>query len=178
MDALECINSRRSVRKYKSKKIPSMIIKKLIAAGANAPSAFNDQSWVFITITEKSIKENIVAVKSQKSKFLKDAPLLIACCYDSKKSRTSHDVENVSLAAENILLAAHALGLGAGYITAYDSNFSEINETISKELKLPKNVKVVCLLSIGYPNEKPAKKIMRPLKEIWSKEKYGCFGMH
>ncbi len=173
MDALKCIDSRRSIRKYKSKKIPLAIIKRLILAGANAPSAFNDQSWVFITITKKKTMEDIVSVKSQKSQFLKNAPLLIACGYDSKKSRTLHDVENVSLAAENILLAAHALGLGACYVTAYDSNFPEINKSITNALKTPGNVKIICLLSIGYPNEKPGKKNMRLLKEVWSREEYG-----
>jgi len=173
VDAIKCINSRRSIRKYKDKKVPASIIKQLIVAASNAPSSFNDQPWVFITITKKEAMEKIAAVKSQKSQFLKTAPLLIACCYDDLKCRAkSHSPENVAVAAENILLAAHALKLGACYIGAFDPNYPEIEKSIIDVLKLPNNVKVICLLSIGYPDEKPGSKTMRKLPEIWKKEEY------
>jgi nitroreductase len=173
MDALDCINSRRSIRKYKHNKIPLNIVRKLIVAGMNAPSSFNDQPWVFVTIAKKATMEKLAAVKSQKSQFLKTAPLLIACCYDDLKCRAkSHSAENVAIAAENILLAAHALGLGACYIGAYDPNYPEIEKSIIDAIKLPKNVKVICLISVGYPDEIPYKKKMRKISEIWKKEEY------
>jgi len=173
MEALKAINTRRSIRKYKKKKIPQALIKKLIEAGRNAPSAFNDQPWVFITFTDQAKKDAIAKHKSQKSKFIKDAPLMIACCYDKQKSHTTdHNLENVAVAAENILLAAHALGLGACYIGAFDSSYPGIENSIIKVLKLPKHVHIVCLISVGYPDEKPIKKRMRPINEIWKKEYY------
>ncbi|MFA5744309.1 MAG: nitroreductase family protein [Candidatus Nanoarchaeia archaeon] len=174
MDAIKCINTRRSIRKYKNKKIPADIIKQLITAGSNAPSSMNDQPWVFITITKRQTIANLTKVKAQLSKFIGTAPLIIACCYDETKSRSkAHNLENVALAAENILLTCNALKLGACYVTAFDSRFPEIEKSIIKELKLPKNVKPVCLISIGYPDQKPGIKKMRPLKEIWNKEYYG-----
>jgi len=173
MDSIKCINTRRSIRKYSDKKIPAKTIKELIIAGSNAPSSLNDQPWVFITITKKKTMEKIVGLKVQLSKFIASAPLNIACCYDETKSRAKHhNLENVALAAENILLAAHALGLGACYVTAFDPRFPEIEESIIRELKLPGNIKAVCLISIGYPAEKPGKKKMRPLSEIWKREEY------
>ena len=173
MEALEAINTRRSIRKYLKKKVPKKIVKKLIIAARNAPSAYNDQPWVFITFTDKSKKEAIANQKSQRSKFIKDAPLIIACCYDERKSHTTaHNLENVAVAAENILLAAHALGLGACYIGAFDPNYPSIEKSIIRALKLPRHVKVVCLITVGYPNEIPKKKKMRPLKEIWMEECY------
>lgn len=173
MDALKCINSRRSVRKYLDKKVPAKTIKGLIVAASNAPSSLNDQPWIFITITKKKTMNALASLKVQLSKFIGTAPLLIACSYDEAKSRSKqHNLENVALAAENILLAAHAKGLGACYVTAFDQKFPEIEESIVKALKLPSNVKPVCLISVGYPKEKPGKKKMRPISEIWKKEEY------
>jgi nitroreductase len=173
MDAIKCINSRRSIRKYKEKKIPANIIKELIVAASNAPSSLNDQPWIFITITKKKTMDNLAGLKVQLSKFIATAPLIIACCYDENKSRAKHhNLENVALAAENILLAAHALGLGACYVTSFDPRFPEIEASIIKELELPNHVKSVCLISIGYPDQKPGDKKMRKLSEIWMREKY------
>jgi nitroreductase len=70
MDFLDIINSRRSIRKYKKKNIPAHIVKKLIVAGMNAPSSFNDQPWVFVSITNQETKDKIAGVKSQRSQFL------------------------------------------------------------------------------------------------------------
>nr|MBD3312160.1 nitroreductase family protein [archaeon] len=173
MEALKAINTRRSVRKYKKKKVPKKIIKELINAARNAPSSYNEQPWVFITITDKEKLRKIAEPEEQKSNFLKDAPLVIACCYDEKKSSTKiHNLENVAVAAENILIAANALGLGACYVTAFTSKYPVIEKRIRKVLKLPGNVHPVCLITIGYPDEEPVDKEMRPLKEVWKKEEY------
>jgi len=173
MEAIKAINTRRSIRSYKKKSIPKRIVKQLINAGRNAPSAFNDQPWVFITFTDQAKKDSIAKHKSQRSKFIREAPLMIACCYDERKSHSAaHNLENVAVAAENILLAAHALGLGACYIGAFDPNYPGIEKSIIKQLKLPKHVKIVCLISVGYPNEVPGKKRMRPLNEVWKNEFY------
>lgn len=173
MDALKAVNTRRSIRKYKDKKIPVQVIKKLITAARNAPTSFNDQPCVFITVTNQETKDAIASVKSQRSQFLKTAPLLIACCYDETKSKaTSHNLENAAAAAENILITANALGLGACYVGGFDPNYPEIENTINKALKLPGHVKIVCLISVGYPDETPAKKTLRPLNEVWKKENY------
>ncbi|MDD2678800.1 MAG: nitroreductase family protein [Candidatus Nanoarchaeia archaeon] len=173
MDALKCINTRRSIRKYKARKIPADIVKKLIVAGMNAPSSFNSQPWVFITVTKKDTMNKIASVKSQRSQFLKTAPLLIACCYDESRSKSpAHDLENVAVAVENILLAAHALGLGACYIGGFDPKFPDIEKSMSKALKLPKKIKIVCLISLGYPDESPKSKTMRKISEVLRKEHY------
>jgi nitroreductase len=172
MDALNFINSRRSIRKYKSKAIPAGIARKLITAGMNAPSAYNSQPWVFILIRELKTKQSIVEAKGG-SQFIMDAPLLIACCYDESKTPDKyHNVENVSLAAENILLAAHILGLGACYLGGFDPENPLVGKKISKALKLPKNVHIVCLISIGYPDEIPKIKKMRKISEVLKNELY------
>ena len=172
MDALNFINSRRSIRKYKSKAIPSGIARKLITAGMNAPSAYNSQPWVFILIRELKTKQSIVEAKGG-SQFITSAPLVIACCYDESKTPDKfHNIENVSLAAENILLAAHSLGLGACYLGAFDPEHPKVEKSINKALKLPKNIHIVCILSVGYPDEIPKSKKMRKYSEVIKNEHY------
>ncbi|PIU88521.1 hypothetical protein COS64_03415 [archaeon CG06_land_8_20_14_3_00_37_11] len=173
MDALKAINTRRSIRNYKDRKVPAHLIKELLNAGRNAPSAFNEQPWVFIIVTKQETKDEIAFQKRQKSSFISKTPLLIACCYDKKKSRAAaHNLENVALAAENILIAANASGLGGCYIGAFDPEHPDIEEGINKALKLPNNILIVCLLSIGYPDGKPVKKELRPLNETVHEEFY------
>ncbi|MDD4352843.1 MAG: nitroreductase family protein [Candidatus Nanoarchaeia archaeon] len=172
MDALECINSRRSIRKYKNKTIPSGIVRKLIIAGMNAPSAYNSQPWIFILIKNQKTKNIIIEAKGG-SQFIMKAPLIIACCYDENKSPDKyHNIENVSLAAENILLAAHVLRLGACYIGAFDPENLKVEKKISEALNLPKNVHLVSLISIGYPDELPKSKKMKKYSEVIRIEHY------
>jgi len=173
MDAIKAIKTRRSIRKYKDKKVPSKLVKELILAGMHAPSSFNSQPWIFITTTKKETKNAIAEHKSQKSQFIKDAPLLMACCYDINKSKESaHNIENVAVAVENILIAANALGLGTCYIGAFASKYPEIEKSIIKAFKLPKHINVVALITIGYPDIKPNEKELRPISDVWRRDVY------
>ncbi len=172
MNNLEYINSRRSIRRYKNTKIPSNVVKKLITAGMNAPSAYNYQPWVFILIKNLKTKQLLINAKGG-SDFIADAPLVIACCYDESKTPDKwHNIENVSLAAENILLAARTLGLGACYLGAFDPKHPKVEKAINKVLKLPKHVRIVCLITVGYPDEVPKKKKMRKISEVLKTEHY------
>lgn len=172
MNALNCINSRRSIRKYLNKKIPANIIKQLITAGMNAPSSYNSQPWIFILIKDKKTMQAIVDAKGG-SQFITSAPLMIASCYDESKTLDKyHNIENVSLSVENILLAAHSLGLGACYIGAFDPENPKVESLISKALKLPKKVHIVSLISIGYPDQEPKAKKMRKFSEVVKNEHY------
>jgi nitroreductase len=170
MDAIKAIKTRRSIRKYKKKKVPVKLIKELVIAGLHAPSAFNSQPWVFITTTKQSVKDAIAKHKSQKSQFIKEAPVLMACCYDKNLAKeSSHNLENVAVAVENILIAANALGLGTCYIGAFDPNYPGIEKSINRAFKLKKNEKVVALITIGYPDLKPNKKKLRKISEVWKR---------
>jgi nitroreductase len=172
MKAIKCINNRRSIRKYLNKKIPANIVKKLINAGMNAPSAYNSQPWIFILIKKIKTKQLLVDAKGG-SQYITKAPLVIACCYDETKTPDKyHNIENVSLASQNILLAAHALGLGACYLGAFDPKNPKVEKLINKALKLPKKIHIICLISIGYPDEIPKKKKMRKMSEVIKNEHY------
>lgn len=172
MDAIKAIKTRRSIRAYEDKKIPEKLVKQLVDCARRAPSAYNDQPWVFVTTTKQSVKDAIAEHKSQQSQFIKKTPLLVCCAYDEEKSRTHHDLENVACAVENMLVAAHALGLGACYVGGYDPEYPGIEESIREAFQLPEHVHPVCLVTVGYPAEKPKKKNLKPLSEVWMKDSY------
>lgn len=172
MDALKAIITRRSIRKYKNKKIPESIIKKLINAGMSAPSCYNYQPWIFILIKKIETKKAIIKAKGG-CEFITKAPLVIACCYNESLTKDKHhNIENVTLAVENILITANALGLGACYMGAFDPENPSVEKKLSKALKLPKQIHLVSLISIGYPDEIPKKKTLRPINQVLKREIY------
>nr|MBD3312161.1 nitroreductase family protein [archaeon] len=163
MDAVKAVMTRRSIRKYKKKDVPKKLIMKLIDAARQAPSAYNDQPWEFIVVKNK---ETMKKITKYKSKFMLDAPVWIFCGYNKNKSSTEHDLENTALAIENLLITAHAMGLGAVYTGGYDPGDKSLEKAISKALNLPKNVHIVSIVCVGWPDEEPGEKEMRPLSNM------------
>jgi nitroreductase len=145
------IFKRRSIRKYKDKKIEEEKIEKLLKAAAAAPSAGNEQPWHFVVIRDRDTLNHLAEVHPY-AKMLKDAPLAVAVCGDLNKQR--HEgfwVQDCAAATQNILLEAVSLDLGAVWIGAYPNEKRE--KVVSETLGVPENIKTVSLISIGYPAE-------------------------
>jgi nitroreductase len=151
LDAINAIMTRRSVRAFKTDPIDEATIKQLVSAGMAAPSARNRRPYHFVTITEAATRQALKD-KSMFGKMLVQAPLAIAVCGD-KMAQPVHDflLEDCSAATENILLAAHALGLGAVWIGVFA--LTGWAKFISKTLDLPAHVVPVSLIAIGIPDE-------------------------
>src|SRR3989304_5740077 len=120
MDALEAMRTRRSIRKYTVQPVPQEIIDKLLRAGMSAPSAGNRQPWAFLVIPDLTVLDEIVKVIPSFD-LLKEATLGILVCGDLTKVRSGSQiwVQGCAAATQNILLAAHALGLGAVWLGVY-----------------------------------------------------------
>jgi nitroreductase len=146
MEVLEAIRTRRSVRRYTKDPVPPELIEKMLEAGRWAPSSAGSQPWEFIVITDPAIK-NKIHLPAVLAPFLAEAPLAIAVAVDSL--RTTCPIQDGTLAAYAILLAAHDLGLGACWINP------NLPGGIKKTLGIPFTKKLVAILSIGYPAEKP-----------------------
>jgi len=149
MDMLELIRTRRSIRRYKKEAVPEDLVAKILEAGRWAPSASNSQPWWFIILKDHKVRE-AVAQATTYGKFLADAPLGIAVIIDPHAS--THPVEDGALATQNMLLASHALGLGTCWIGAYGSGYEE---NVKELLRVPKAMRVLSIISIGYPAESP-----------------------
>ena len=150
MDAIEAILSRRSIRKYTSQKISDQVIKDLLEAAMSAPSANNEQPWHFIIINEHKILEDIPKFHPY-SGMLREAPLAILVCVDLDAGSEGFLVQDGSAATENILIAAHAKGLGAVWLGIYP--LKERITGMRKLLAIPERILPLSLIAIGYPAE-------------------------
>ena len=166
---LRFILQRKSIRKFKNKKIKPEILNLLIEAGQRAPSAGNMQPYSFIIIKDNQKREKLYEL-SWNQECVKGAPLLLYICVDLRRNarfieslggrswrgegigKLLFPIIDASLAAENIIIAAESMGLGSvavGTPTGYP-------EDVSNLLELPEGVYPLFLLCIGYADESPS----------------------
>ena len=156
--AIENIMTRTSIRQYKDQPVEDEKIDIMLKAAMAAPTAVNLQPWHFIVITDK---ETIGVLSGRQPT---NAPLLIAVCGDTDKTTVPDGngklpdfwIQDVSAATENLLLAAHALGLGAVWTGVYP--VMERTAEVANVLNCPKNIVPLALVRVGYPDEAPAPK--------------------
>ena len=151
MDTLEAIRTRRSIRKYTSQPVSEEIINELLTAAMYAPSAGNEQPWHFVVIKERQTLDAI-SVFHPHGKMLKNAPAAILVCGDpSLEEFKGRWMLDCSAATQNILLAAHAKGLGAVWVGIYPEP-ARI-DGIRKLVILPDHILPLSLIPVGYPAE-------------------------
>jgi len=149
MDIIKAIHSRRSIRKYEDRAVPDESIRQIISAGMSAPSAGNQQPWQFIVIKDKNILDKIPTVHRHAS-FAKNAPLAILICGDLKFDKHKDFwIQDCSAATQNMLLAIHALGLGAVWTGVYPRE--DRIEAFRKLLNIPHEVIPFAFIPVGYP---------------------------
>jgi nitroreductase len=151
MDLIRTILTRRSVRNFKQKAIPNELTKELIRAGMYAPSARNTQPWHFI-VTDKREKLDALSEIHPYALMLKKATLAILVCGDLKLENSEYYIiQNCSAATQNILLAAHSLGLGSVWLGIQPRK--ERIKSMKDFFKLPDHIIPVSLIAVGYPDE-------------------------
>jgi len=166
LEVFEAIKGRRSIRKYTKDPVSGDDLVKILEAGRWAPSAGNSQPWNFIVLRDEGVRRRVAEVTTY-GKFLANAPVGIAVVVDPAAS--THPVEAGAIATQNMLLAAHASGLGACWIGSYNSVYEE---RVKEILNIPKNKRLLSLISIGSPAESPTK-TRKELKEIVFTDRYG-----
>jgi len=152
MNPMETILTRRSIRKYTDQPISKSDVMDLLKAGMAAPSANNCQPWHFIVINDHEIMDKIPEFHPY-SKMLIQAPVAILVCIDKNlESADGYGIQDCSAATQNILLAAHAKGLGAVWLGIYPRQLRV--KGIRELLHIPETVLPLALVSIGFPKEK------------------------
>jgi len=160
---LEAIKKRKSVRNYLDREIPEDVLLEVMEAARLAPSASNRQSWKFVVVREKEIRKQLMQA-SRSQRFVGEAPVIIAGC----ATNTTHIMPNgvhsypmdLSIALDHISLQAAELGLGTCWIGAFDQ------ERVKEILHIPKNITVVCLMTLGYPASSGLKSNRKSLEEV------------
>jgi nitroreductase len=162
-EVLKAIRNRRTVRRFKSNPIDEEMLQMILEAGRWAPSFSNLQPWRFIVIKDRALK--IALDKAARESVLhfgiNEAPVVILVCVD-RRIDPLHAIEAGAAATQNMTLAAHSLGLGAGWIGIWGT---ETEASIKKLLKLPETVRAVSLLPIGISDETP-EGYRKPIEEF------------
>lgn len=154
MDIFETISHRRSIRQYQPGfKIPESDLNRILESAMLAPSAMNKQPWQFLIAQDEAILSKIKTVHPYCS-FLTDAGTGILVCVDKKREYNQMGIIDVSLAAQNILLAAHALGYGTCYCGVYPDH----TEKMQGVLNLPEHIEPIGLIVIGKPAQSLAER--------------------
>jgi nitroreductase len=165
MDVLEAIKGRRSIRKYQESPVSEGQVREILEAGRWAPSRGNSQAWKFITVDNaRTLRYLAEAIPT--GKFMAGAPLAIAVVIDPEVSK--HPEQDGAAATQNILLAAHALGLGACWISVYGTGCEERAKQL---LRIPDGEWLLSIVAIGHPAERPEKG-RKALDEITFTNKY------
>lgn len=174
MDAMTALMTRRSVRKFRPDQIPEPILMQIIRAGTYAPSALALQPWAFVIVQDKAFLDRVSAyclprmiaamkdshggmsekfremLESPGYQLYYHAPTIIMLVGKTKSRFREIDV---SLCAENMMLAAHALGLGSCWIGSTEVSYD--NPELVSGWKIPEGYSPVGTIAFGYPDETP-----------------------
>ncbi len=161
-ETLNVIYTRRSVRSFTGEVIPRESLMNILKAGMAAPSARNIQPWSFVAVTERDILNSLCERLPYAKMLDKAGAAIIVCGLPGKDAAGGGQykdsisgkywVMDCSAAAENILLACHAMGLGAVWTAAYpnDDRMSTVRDIIG----VPEDVMPLAVIPIGVPKDK------------------------
>lgn len=154
MSALDAIRTRRSVRAYTDAPVSDALVEEIIACGMQAPSACNEQPWQFVVVRDKALLAKVGGINPYAA-YAKNAPVAVLVAGDTTLDKCGgYWVQDCSACAENMLLAAHALGLGAVWTGIYP--LSERIAAFRTLFSLPETVTPLALLVMGHPTSTPA----------------------
>ncbi|MEM2906317.1 MAG: nitroreductase family protein [Candidatus Bathyarchaeia archaeon] len=173
MDLFDAVKGRRSIRMFKPEPVPREKLMMALDAARWAPSAGNCQPWVFIIVEDASAKREL-AEAALGQVFIAEAPVVVVVCADMERSaarygergRRFYCLLDAAAATQNLLLAAHALGLGACWVGAFH------DQRVADRLMLPPSIRAIAIVPIGVPAEQRIPVGRRPLEESLHYGKY------
>jgi nitroreductase len=156
---LDLLKKRRSIRAFKDKEIEKEKIQQIMKAVLLSPSSKNNNPWKFLIVQEKDLLLKLSKAKAYGSQFVANAPLALVVLADPSQSDVW--IEDCSIASTIVLLTAQALDLGSCWIQIRKrKDTSELNSEkyIKELLQIPDNLRIPCMVAIGYPDEKKSEK--------------------
>jgi len=162
MTVQEAILARRSIRKYSNRPVEPEKLKTVLEAARLAPSAKNEQNWLFIVVQDKE-KLADLAEAAYGQKFVAEAPAAIIVCATSRRFMACGqptDTMDCSIAMSFILLQAQELGLGTCWLGRFDA------DKVKKLLNIPEEISVIAMTPLGYPAESPAARPRKAAEEV------------
>ncbi|HPU00365.1 MAG: nitroreductase [Firmicutes bacterium] len=174
MDLYEALEGRRSIRKYTADPVPDETLQKLLQAARLAPSWKNGQCWRFIVVRDPSRKQQLSASLPDGNpckRAIAEAPVVIVLCADPHASGHQDGKDyyllDAGLAMQQLMLAAHAEGLGTCWVALFDEAAAR------PACHVPEPYRIVALTPLGVPAHQPSPRPRRELKEIVFAEEWG-----
>lgn len=169
MDVMTAIRNRRSIRKYKPHMVEDEKLVSVLEAARLSPSASNRQSWRFIVVKDRALKDKLTEAAGYQT-FVGQAPIvLVACGTDPdgvmKCGQHRYSID-LSIATAYMILAAYEQGLGTCWLGHFDEG------KVKEILSIPENVRVVAMTPLGYPDETPAARPRKGLEEVVCYDRY------
>lgn len=174
--ALDVIMTRTSIRAFTGEPVSKDMLETILKAGMAAPTAMNGQPWRFVVLTDQAKIKEVFGSGFRSEMYTTAGAVIVVCGQSTSMGRPFGQqdgpevempnmfwYEDCSAAAENILLAAHALGLGAVWTAGYPAE--DRTAPTAAALGLPANVLPLCVIPLGYPAENPEP------KDKWDPEK-------
>lgn len=164
MEALQAILTRKSVKKYKADEVPKELIEKIVEAGLQAPSGLNKQSPIILAVTNREVRDELSFLNAGKDPFKRSdpfygAPVVLVVLADKSVPTYLYDGP---LVMENMLLAAHALGLGACWIHRAKETFeTPEGKAILEKLGIEGEYEGIGNCIVGYADVEPTAKPRR-----------------
>ncbi|TAL18295.1 nitroreductase family protein [bacterium] len=161
---LHAIEERRSVRRFSPEPVGPEILDALVSAAHWAPSGMNNQPWRFVTIEKREVLD-LLASFTKYSKILNNCTGAIAVFIDTKSIyHREKDLQSIGAAVQNMLLAAHGLGVGACWLGEILNRRKEVEKT----LKVDENLELMAVVAVGFPEESElrAKRQRLPLEKL------------
>lgn len=156
---LDAISTRTSIRAYQDRPVGADTVELLLRAAMSAPSARNRQPWAFIVVDDKDLLRQL-ADSLPYAQSAAAAPMAVVVCGVLTESQGATNagwwVQDAAAASENLLLAVHAVGLGAVWTGVY--SYEDRVRAVRNVLGLPRHVVPLNVIPIGYPAENPAPK--------------------
>ncbi len=149
MDALECLRTRRSIRSFLADPVPEETVREIVDAGRLAATARNVQPWEFVVVTGQALRRKLAEIMEY-GKFIVDSPVcIVILCKDTK-----YYLEDGCAAAENMLLAAHALGLGGCWVAGDKKPYAD---AVRQMVGAPEGYRLVASVALGKasPTQRP-----------------------
>ncbi|MFQ6050879.1 MAG: nitroreductase family protein [Candidatus Hydrothermarchaeota archaeon] len=169
MDVIEAIKERRSVREFTDDDVSDEIVREILDCARWAPSGINNQAWRFIVIKNNETKEKLSKL-THYGRIIRESKVCIAVFLDLNVmyDRTK-DVQSIGACIQNMLLAVHALGLGAVWLGEILKNKEKVREI----LEAPEFYELMAVVALGYPKPKKRTSSRKDLSEITYSETYG-----
>jgi nitroreductase len=174
MELYEALEGRRSIRKYTADLVSDETLQKLLCAAGIAPSWKNNQCWRFIVVREQSRKQKLAGSLPDGNpckKAIAEAPVVLVLCADPQTSGRQDGKDyyllDAGLAMQQLMLAAHAEGLGTCWVAWFDEAKAR------PACNIPEPYRVVALTPLGVPAHRPSPRPRKELEEIIFLEEWG-----